>query len=125
MTISAVSTKYVVLGNPMGMTFYCRHLVAGDLTLFDPTLVKCSWIKPDGTEDAQTYGGTDARDNLLTKLATGTYQAIYMSTAVGTWKVSPYWSHTSGGLTMPCAPYGYGRFIVEATPFGFVDDTTP
>jgi hypothetical protein len=105
----------------MGLIFYCRHLVAGVLTLFDPTVVKCSWIKPDGTEDAQLYLGSADRDSLLTRLSTGTFQAIYLSTAVGNWRVSPYWSHTSGGLTMPCAPYGYGQFNVAATPFGFTD----
>jgi hypothetical protein len=125
MAMTSTASKNVVLGNPMGVIFYCRHLVAGVLTLFDPTVVKCSWIKPDATEDAQLYGGTATRDELLTKIAVGTYQAIYMSTAVGNWLVSPYWSHTSGGLTMPCAPYGYGKFIVAATPFGFTDLPAP
>lgn len=88
------------LGNPACCTIQCKHLVAGVLTLFDPTVVKCSWLKPGGIEDAQTYGGTDPRDSLLTKISTGVYQAIYITDVVGNWKVIPYWSHTSGGVTL-------------------------
>ena len=118
--------KRVALGNPMCVTFVCRHLVAGVLTAFDPTIVRCSWLKPDGTEDAQTYGGSAARDSLLTKTAVGNYQAVYVSDVLGEWAVSPYWSDTAGGVTYTFRPVTPGYFIVEAVPFTFADvPTTP
>lgn len=113
------------VGNPMCCTFYCKHLVAGVLTLFDPTVVKCSWINPLGVEDAQTYGGTDTGDSLLTRISVGTYQAIYTANAAGVWRVSPYWSHTSGGLTIAYKPFVSGRIEVAAVPFAFADTPAP
>lgn len=113
--------KLSALGNPMCVTFTCRHLVAGTLTVFDPSVVICSWLKPSGAEDAQTYGGTAIGDSLLTRISTGIYQAIYVSTEVGEWKVSPYWRDTVGGVTYSFRPVTPGYFIVEPVPFTFAD----
>jgi hypothetical protein len=120
-------SKLVALGNPMCVTFECRHLVAGVLTLFDPTVVKCSWYTPANVEDAQVYGGTDPRDDDLVKLSTGIFQAVYISTAVGKWSASPYWSHTSGGKTISYRPLTPGIFTVQAQvpAFTFTDSVAP
>jgi hypothetical protein len=111
----------IALGNPMCCTFQCKHLVDGVLTLFNPTIVICSWINPNSIEDAQTYGGSADRDSFLTRLSTGIYQAIYVSNVVGNWKVSPYWSYTSGGVTLTYRSTVPGNFKVLANTFAFID----
>lgn len=109
------------LGNPVACTFQCKRLIAGVMTLFDPTVVKCSWRKPGPIEDCQLYLGAAPRDNLLTKISTGIYQAIYVTDVLGKWECAPYWSYTSGGLTLTYSAVSPGSFRVDAQPFGFTD----
>lgn len=115
----------IYLGNPMVCTIKCKHLVAGVLTLFDPTVVKCSWLNPSGAEDMLLYGGSEIGDSLFTKLSTGIYQAIYTSNLIGEWTVGAYWSHTSGGTTLTFRDLALEKFDVRAIPFGFSDTVMP
>lgn len=110
----------VPVGSALTFRLTCKHHESGVETLFDPTVVQFSFIKPDGSEDALTYGGGDANDANITRISAGLYEVFYNTDAAGAWKVRAAWSHTSGGVTVESKSREY-TVTVESDQHAFAD----
>jgi hypothetical protein len=104
--------------------FTCSRRVNGVLTLYDPTVVKCSFLHIDGTEDTLVYSGSDPGDANLVRLSTGTYLVTYKPSIVEPLRIRAYSEDVVGTETWP------GKSIefvvrVEPDPHQYTDIPAP
>lgn len=101
------------IGDTITYSIECRKRVNGTETLFDPTTLKVSFVLPSGAEDTLTFGGTDARDDQLTRVSTGIYEANYVLSVPGDWYVNVQAVDVVGDKSWPSKQMQRTRIIVR------------
>lgn len=93
--------------------FTCSRKTNGVLALYDPGVVKCSFLHADGTEDTLVLNGSDPGDSNLVRLSLGTYLATYKPTVVERMRIKAYSEDTVGADTWPGKST---EFVVRVDP---------
>jgi len=78
-----------------------------DNKLFDPDVVEVSIVYGSGAEELITYGGTETRDNWISKTATGVYALVIASSSGEPSSILPRWKHHT--------TLGDGTLVVTST----------
>lgn len=95
-------TNNFPLGSTLTYVVLCRKKVGGsESSLFDPSSLKVSFLRPDGSEDTLTYGGSDPRDDDLVRLSVGVYEANYVLSVAGEWNVDAQAIEVIGDKSWP------------------------
>jgi hypothetical protein len=114
-------------GTKKGIFWTYQHTYVNGVltkTLHDAAITQIAFIKPDGSEDVLTYGGSDPRDSQLSRIAVGTFEWWYVTDVAGKWFLNERWSDTVSGSTV--AVKGDPEpFLVASDPFGWVDKAAP
>lgn len=102
-----------IQGNPIAYSFQCRNQAGA---LFDPDTVEVSIVKGDGSEELLTYGGTNPRDDLLTRASIGAYAFWITADVVGQWSILTRWTQATSDPACPLTMTPTRRIIVDVTP---------